>query len=138
MEDIKRLTSIVPRESDEKDLEEDYKFARSRYYDLSLKGSEMIRVLMELARDSEHPRIFEVLSNMMKQNAEIADRLLETQKLHKAIKGASSGPQSGAPQNVTQNNVYVGSTTDLQRMLQEKMKKAKGIKESRVITQDED
>ena len=58
------------------DIKDDYAYARSKYYNISEKGDEAIELMLELARDSEHPRAFEVLSNMMKQNAEIADRLM--------------------------------------------------------------
>ena len=48
------------------DVKDDYDFARAKYYSLSEKGDEAIELMLELARDSEHPRAFEVLSNMMK------------------------------------------------------------------------
>ena len=47
------------------DIDDDYEFARSKYYNLAEKGDEAIELMMELARESEHPRAFEVLSNMM-------------------------------------------------------------------------
>ena len=67
------------------DVKDDYDYARSKYYNLAEKGDEAIELMLELARDSEHPRAFEVLSNMMKQNAEIADRLMELQKKKKEV-----------------------------------------------------
>ena len=67
------------------DVKDDYDFARAKYYSLAEKGDEAIELMLELARDSEHPRAFEVLSNMMKQNAEVADRLMELQKKKVAI-----------------------------------------------------
>lgn len=99
------------------DIKDDYDFARSKYYNLAEKGDEAIDLMMELARESEHPRAFEVLSNMMKQNAEIADRLMELQKKKKDVETNDKA----LPNSMTQNNVYVGSTTDLQRMLLKKM-----------------
>jgi len=81
--------------------------------------------MLDLARESEHPRAFEVLSTMIKQNAEIADRLMDLQKKKKEVKKVeASGVPGLVPQQLTQNNVYVGSTTDLQRMLAAKMKAA--------------
>ena len=100
------------------EIEEDYDFARSKYYDLAEKGDEAIDLMMQLARESEHPRAFEVLSNMMKQNAEVTDRLMDLQKKKKEIKQIKD---LALPNNMTQNNVYVGSTTDLQRLLLKKM-----------------
>ena len=106
------------------DVDDDYDFARSKYYNLAEKGDEAIELMMELARESEHPRAFEVLSNMMKQNAEIADRLMELQKKKKEVRLKDS---KGLPGKLTQNNVYVGSSTDLQRMLLKKMDDANVI-----------
>lgn len=102
-----------------KEVQDDYDFARSKYYNLAEKGDEAIDLMMELARESEHPRAFEVLSNMMKQNAEITDRLMELQKRKKDV---TENPASAA--QLTQNNVYVGSTTDLQRMIIDKINKS--------------
>lgn len=102
------------------DIDDDYEYARAKYYNLADKGDEAIELMMELARESEHPRAFEVLSNMMKQNAEIADRLMELQKKKKEVQNIED--TKALPNgNITQNNVYVGSTTDLQRMLLKKM-----------------
>ena len=100
------------------DIDDDYDFARSKYYNLVEKGDEAIDLMMELARESEHPRAFEVLSNMMKQNAEIADRLMDLQKKKKEVRLKDA---KALPNKMTQNNVYVGSSTDLQRMLLKKM-----------------
>jgi hypothetical protein len=109
---------------DKDDIDDDYDFARSKYYNLAEKGDEAIDLMMELARESEHPRAFEVLSNMMKQNAEIADRLMELQKKKKEVRLKDA---KGIPNRLTQNNVYVGSSTDLQRMLLKKMDDANVI-----------
>lgn len=118
-------------ESEEaKDIQDDYEFARSKYYDLVQKGDEAIDLMLDLARESEHPRAFEVLSTMIKQNAEIADRLMDLQKKKKEVKKADQQSGNGGgttPQQLTQNNVYVGSTTDLQRMLAAKMKSGQVI-----------
>lgn len=103
---------------DKDDIDDDYDFARAKYYNLSEKGDEAIDLMMELARESEHPRAFEVLSNMMKQNAEITDRLMELQNKKKEVRLKDA---KALPNKMTQNNVYVGSSTDLQRMLLKKM-----------------
>lgn len=101
------------------DIDDDYDFARSQYYNLAEKGQEAIDLMMDLARESEHPRAFEVLAGMLKQNAELADKLMDLQKKKKDINKEDT-PALNAP--VTNNNLFVGSTTDLQKMLAEKMK----------------
>jgi len=103
---------------DENEVQDDYDYARARYYNLTEKGDEAIDLMLDLARESEHPRAFEVLSNMLKQNAEIADRLMELQKKKKEVR-LTDNPQ--LPNSMTQNNVYVGSTTELQRMLHDRI-----------------
>ena len=50
------------------EIQDDYDYARSKYYNLAEKGDEAIDLMLDLARESEHPRAFEVLSNMLKQN----------------------------------------------------------------------
>ena len=107
------------------DIEDDYDFARSQYYNLAEKGQEAIDLMLDLARESEHPRAFEVLSNMLKQNAEIADKLMSLQKQKKEV--TKPDTQQSLPGSMTQNNVFVGSTTDVQKMLQAKMQEMKVI-----------
>ena len=99
-----------------KDIKDDYEFARSQFYNLSEKGNEAIDLMMDLARESEHPRAFEVLSTAIKQNAEVADKLM---KLHKERKDVETST-AALPNSMTQNNLYVGSATDLQKMLIQK------------------
>jgi len=112
------------------EIQDDYDYARSKYYNLAEKGDEAIDLMLDLARESEHPRAFEVLSNMLKQNAEVADRLMELQKKKKEVRLID---QKQLPNgNMTQNNVYVGSTTDLQRMLHDR------INEKSTTTIDQD
>lgn len=109
-----------------KDIEDDYDFARSQYYNLAEKGNEAIDLMMDLARESEHPRAFEVLSTAIKQNAEVADKLM---KLHKERKEVET-PTAALPNSMTQNNLYVGSATDLQKMLIQKAKEKETVIES--------
>lgn len=99
----------------DKDIDDDYKFARDQYYDLARKGREAIEVMFELFRDSEHPRAGEVLANMLKQNSEITDKLMDLQKKKKEFKEPSQNNSIEAP--VTNNNVFVGSAAELQKML---------------------
>ena len=106
------------------DIKKDYEYTRGNLYSIIEKGQEAIDLMLDLARESEHPRAFEVLSNMLKQNAEIADKLMTLQKQKKEVKKTDT-PE--LPNNLTQNNVFVGSTTDMQRMLQSKMDSMKVI-----------
>lgn len=106
-------------------LQDDYQASRETYKELITKGNEAIDLMMELARDSQHPRAFEVLATLLKTQADNNDKLLELQKRLKQLKEPGKGSKSS---NVTNNNVFVGSTTDLQRFILDQQKnKAKVI-----------
>jgi hypothetical protein len=116
--DDKQMKPYDPADN-EQDIFDDYSYARAKYYNLAEKGDEAIDLMLDLARESEHPRAFEILSSMLKQNAEITDRLMDLQKKNKELRITDSKANVTDPTTMTQNNVYVGSTTELQRMLQE-------------------
>ena len=92
----------------------DFEYARRVKHDLLAKGSEALEDMMEVARSTEHPRAYEVLSNMMKNVGDVSDSLLD---LHKKKKDYKKTDEMPALPGTTNNNVFVGSTTDLQRML---------------------
>jgi len=92
----------------------DYNYSRQTYYDLIEKGRESLDLMIEVARESEHPRAFEVLSGMIKNVSEVNDKLMDLNKKNKDI---SSGDIKKI--EATTNNLFVGSTAELQRMLQD-------------------
>ena len=94
-----------------KDIKDDYEFSQSTYKDLITVGTQSMDVLAELARESEHPRAFEVLSNHLKSIGDITDKLMKLQKNKKEL------TEDDVRKEITNNNVFVGSTTELQRML---------------------
>ena len=96
-------------------LQDDYTESRETYKELIGKGNEAIDLMMELARDSQHPRAFEVLATLLKTQADNNDKLLDLQKKVKALKEPAKGALN--PNTVTNNNVFVGSTSDLQRFI---------------------
>ena len=98
-----------------KNIDKDYEYSRETYYDLLEKGRESMELMVEVARESEHPRAFEVLSNMMKNMADINDKLMALNKQKKEIDRVDEPKQIGG---TTNNNLFIGSTTDLQRFLQ--------------------
>jgi hypothetical protein len=98
----------------------DFEYARRNYHDLLAKGTDALEEMMEVARATEHPRAFEVFSNMMKHVADINGNLID---LHKKKKDFDKKDEQAAlPQGQTTNNVFIGSTTDLQRMLKKEEK----------------
>ena len=98
------------------DLDDDHNKIRQSLYDLTDQGDEAIELMMELARESEHPRAFEVLGQLIKQNADISEKILKMHKTRKEVEKVD-GPKPAL--GVTNNNVFVGSTTELQKMLRD-------------------
>ena len=99
---------------DKKDIKDDYEFSRDTYKELIQVGTQSMDSLAELARESEHLRAFEVLSNHLKSIGDITDKLMKLQKSKKEL------TQDDVKKEITNNNVFVGSTTELQRMLLDK------------------
>ena len=96
-------------------LQSDYDYSRATYYDLLDKGRESLEDMMEVARSTEHPRAYEVLSNMIKNLADVNDKLMDLNKKTKDIREKPNQIESSK----TTNNLFVGSTADLQRLLQQ-------------------
>jgi len=101
--------------TDDDNIKSDYDKSRETYYDLIEKGQDALSMMMEVARESEHPRAYEVLSGMIKNVADVNDKLMDLNKKNKDI----NKTDVPALENATTNNVFIGSTTDLQRMLQD-------------------
>ena len=122
----KIVPKVIPTKSDvsrystdltgEDDIEDDYKYQRDNFYNLVEKGSAAIDGILELAKESEHPRTYEVAGNLIKQVAEVAEKLGDLQEKMRKLKEVPSN----APKNVT-NALLVGSTTELQKMLKDKL-----------------
>ena len=106
----------VPRPSDElDDVDADYKYQRDNFYNLIEKGQNAIEGILNVAKESDHPRGYEVAGNLIKHVAEVTEKLGDLQEKMKKLKEV---PNS-APKNVT-NALFVGSTAELQKMLKGK------------------
>ena len=115
---IPEIISIIPNttEVSEDDIEDDYKYQRDNFYNLVEKGSAAIDGILELAKESEHPRTYEVAGQLIKNVAEVTEKLGDLQEKMRRLKEVPSN----APKNVT-NALFVGSTKELQKMLKDKI-----------------
>lgn len=104
----------------DKKVDDDYEYSREVYYDLIEKGRDGIEEMLELARASEHPRAFEVLATMIKNTAEVSDRLMKLNTDKKKIEIMDKPALEN--KGTTNNNIFIGSTTELQRFLQNESK----------------
>ena len=98
---------------EEKNVDNDYKYSRDTYYELVEKGKQSLELMIEVARESEHPRAFEVLSGMIKNISDVNDRLID---LNKKKKDLDRKEEIKKIANTT-NNLFVGSTSELQKLL---------------------
>ena len=99
------------------DVDKDYEYQRENFYNLVEKGSAAIDGILELAKESEHPRTYEVAGNLIKQVAEVTEKLGDLQEKMRKLKEVPSN----APKNVT-NALFVGSTKELQTMIKDNLK----------------
>lgn len=103
--------------TDDDKIKSDYDKSRETYYDLIEKGQDALSMMMEVARESEHPRAYEVLSGMIKNISDVNDKLMDLNKKNKDIK--KNDLPALENNGDTNNTIFIGSSTDLQRMLQD-------------------
>ena len=101
------------------DSKDDYEYTRGELYSLIDQGQEAVRGALEVAQESGHPRAYEVATNAMKQVADMTDKLIDLQGKMKKL----DEPTAGAAPKTVNNTMFLGSTADLQKMLQEMGKK---------------
>ena len=106
------------------DIETDYNYSRAQLYSLVEKGQEAVDGALDVAQQSDSARAYEVAGQLIKHVADTADKLIDLQKKMKEID--EDGPK--AQTNVTNNSLFVGSTSELQKMLKKSMKENKNEK----------
>ena len=109
------IVNKVPDEFAGDEVDADYKYQRENFYRLVEQGSTAIEGILELAREGEHPRAYEIAGNLIKQVSEVTEKLGDLQEKMRKLKEVPNN----APKNVT-NALFVGSTAELQKMLKEK------------------
>ena len=111
-------TLTIKRDDTLEDIDTDYKYQRENFYNLIERGQDAIDGILEVAKQSDHPRSYEVAGNLISQVAEVTEKLSRLQSSMKRLKEVPSN----APKNVT-NALYVGSTAELQKLLKGDKKK---------------
>ena len=98
------------------DISKDYEYTRANLYSLIEKGQEAINGIMELAGEGGSPRAYEVAGQLIKSVADTTDKLIDLQK---KLKDVEEDVGNKGPSTVTNNAVFVGSTTELQKLLKQ-------------------
>ena len=115
--DIKQETRLVKLPDRDKNIESDYRYARENLYDLVERGQDAIDGILELSKETEHPRAYEVAGQLIKTVSETAEKLIDIQKKLKDLEKEDSAVRT------QHNHLYVGSTSELQKFLKKESKK---------------
>ena len=115
--DIKEKTEVVKLPARAENIETDYRYARENLYGLVERGQDAIEGILELSKETEHPRAYEVAGQLIKTVGETAEKLIDLQSKLKKLEGEE---QKVGTQH---NHLYVGSTSELQKFLKKNDKK---------------
>ena len=126
----KEFKPLVPRveEKDKGDVDNDYKYSRENYYNLIERGQEAIQGILDIAKEGQHPRAYEVAGQLIGQVATTVDKLQDLQKKLKDLKEVPNKTSANI-----KNALFVGSTAELQKMLKKNDESSK----SKTITPEE-
>jgi hypothetical protein len=112
--ETKEFKPLVPRREDKQkaDIDNDYDYSRENYYNLIERGQEAIQGILDVAKEGQHPRAYEVALAGIKNVADTVDKLQDLQSKLKSLKDV---PKTA--NNNIKNALFVGSTAELQKML---------------------
>ena len=114
---------VLPEQTQQEEkIDHDYDATRNNLHSLLVQGQDALIYALEIAKQSEHPRAFEVVGNLIKQLSEVNAQLLELHEKKQKLDAPSKKGEPPVTQNVTNNALFVGSTSDLNKFL-DKMKK---------------
>ncbi len=113
VEKVKEELNITPIKPD--DIQKDYEYTRANLYSLIEKGQEAINGIMELAGEGGSPRAYEVAGQLIKSVGDVTDKLIDLQKKLKDVEDDVVKTTN----NVTNNAVFVGSTSELSKLLKQ-------------------
>ena len=109
--DIKKKTEVVKLPERSENIETDYRYARENLYGLVERGQDAIDGILQLSKETEHPRAYEVAGQLIKTVGETAEKLIDLQQ---KLKKLEDEEQKVGTQH---NHLYVGSTSELQKFL---------------------
>lgn len=113
--EVEKSAEIIKEKPKSNDIQKDYEYTRANLYSLIEKGQEAINGIMELAGEGASPRAYEVAGQLIKSVADTTDKLIDLQKKLKDVEEDTKKTTN----NVTNNAVFVGSTSELQKMLKQ-------------------
>ena len=112
-EQPKAVPQVIDETKD--DIDNDYKYSRENYYNLIERGQEAIQGILDIAKEGQHPRAYEVAGQLIGQVGQTVDKLQDLQKKLKDLKEVPNKTSANI-----KNALFVGSTAELQKMLNKK------------------
>ena len=110
---VTSTTPLVPRTQTEDEDNDDFKYSRENLYHIIERGQDALDGILQVAKETDHPRAYEVAGQLLKTNAENTEKLVNLQTTKKKVK------ETSGPKNVT-NALFVGSTAELQKLIKGK------------------
>jgi hypothetical protein len=110
-QDIKQKTEVVKLPERAENIETDYRYARENLYNLVERGQDAIDGILDLSRETESPRAYEVAGQLIKTVSDTAEKLIDIQKKLKDLEKENESVKT------QHNHLYVGSTSELQKFL---------------------
>ena len=114
--EVEDTSKSIQKPEQKTDISKDYEYTRANLYSLIEKGQEAINGIMELAGEGGSPRAYEVAGQLIKSVADTTDKLIDLQK---KLKDVEEEVGNKGPSTVTNNAVFVGSTSELQKLLKQ-------------------
>lgn len=113
VDDDKNLPAVV--EPKDTRVEDDLDFARENLYDAVVKSQAAVEDMIAIAQQSQHPKAYEVLNSLIKTFADVSSGIADLQIKKQRLQGKAPSEET----KTVNNNLFVGSTAELQKMLQD-------------------
>ena len=110
---VETQSEVLDRKKPE--VQQDYEITRAQLHSLVTKGQEAIDGILDVARSSDHPRAYEVAGQLIKNVGDVTDKLIDLQKKVKDVEDTNTKTTN----NVTNNAIFVGSTSELSKLLKQ-------------------
>ena len=110
-----QTVNVIPRPQSSDINEDDFQYSRENLYHIIERGQDALSGILQVAKETDHPRAYEVAGQLLKTNAENTEKLVNLQTTKKKLRDIEQ------PQRVTNNNtLFVGSTKELQQIIKNK------------------
>jgi hypothetical protein len=107
------VSDIAIKPSDSDDSKKDYEYTRGQLYSLIEKGQQAVNDALDVANSTDHPRAYEVAGQLIKNVADVTDKLIDLQKKMRELDSKHGGTTT------VNNSLFVGSTAELSKLIKQ-------------------